>query len=294
MGDDWDDSQCYLQPTEQPQGRFNGRTEHQGGGRGGGRHQRSPRRGGSGQRNGFGERNGGGGGNNFDTLSQAMECLEIYENDIPRVIGRGGSTIQEMERTFRVRIKIDKQTNDNGRKEVKISGREQNDVADAKNKIMDLLGMNERRGGGGGSGGGGSSFYDKKPQNQDEPTFKIIDWNNMDANDDLFVAEKWGHMPPVKKNFYTESEEVSRFSTEFVDKIRLENNKTSVQRNFCDDSERSIPKPVTKFSQVFSNYPEILEQFDKMKFTGPSPIQAQAWPVLLSGEDLIGIAQTGV
>jgi ATP-dependent RNA helicase DDX43 len=28
-------------------------------------------------------------------------------------------------------------------------------------------------------------------------------------------------------------------------------------------------------------------------FEKPSPIQAQGWPVLLQGEDLIGIAQTG-
>ena len=28
-------------------------------------------------------------------------------------------------------------------------------------------------------------------------------------------------------------------------------------------------------------------------FERPSPIQAQAWPYLLSGKDLIGIAQTG-
>lgn len=31
----------------------------------------------------------------------------------------------------------------------------------------------------------------------------------------------------------------------------------------------------------------------KQKFEKPSPIQCQAWPVLLSGKDMIGIAQTG-
>lgn len=31
----------------------------------------------------------------------------------------------------------------------------------------------------------------------------------------------------------------------------------------------------------------------KQGFKIPSPIQCQAWPVLLSGEDMIGIAQTG-
>lgn len=35
------------------------------------------------------------------------------------------------------------------------------------------------------------------------------------------------------------------------------------------------------------------EQIQNQGFTKPSPIQAQAWPVLLKGDDLIGIAQTG-
>lgn len=31
----------------------------------------------------------------------------------------------------------------------------------------------------------------------------------------------------------------------------------------------------------------------KQGFEKPSPIQCQAWPILLSGIDMIGIAQTG-
>ena len=41
------------------------------------------------------------------------------------------------------------------------------------------------------------------------------------------------------------------------------------------------------------NYPDILQEIYKQGFEKPSPIQCQAWPVLLSGMDLIGIAQTG-
>ena len=36
-----------------------------------------------------------------------------------------------------------------------------------------------------------------------------------------------------------------------------------------------------------------MEEIRKQGFEKPSPIQSQAWPVLLNGEDLIGIAQTG-
>lgn len=36
-----------------------------------------------------------------------------------------------------------------------------------------------------------------------------------------------------------------------------------------------------------------MDEIHKQGFEKPSPIQAQSWPVLMSGMDLIGIAQTG-
>lgn len=54
-----------------------------------------------------------------------------------------------------------------------------------------------------------------------------------------------------------------------------------------------IPNPVCKFEQAFHQYPEILDEIYKQSFEKPSPIQSQAWPVLLKGKDMIGIAQTG-
>ena len=47
------------------------------------------------------------------------------------------------------------------------------------------------------------------------------------------------------------------------------------------------------FVQAFAHYPELLEAVQSQQFKDPSPIQCQAWPVLLKGHDLIGIAQTG-
>lgn len=44
---------------------------------------------------------------------------------------------------------------------------------------------------------------------------------------------------------------------------------------------------------VLQAYPDILTEIRKQNFEKPSPIQCQAWPILLSGRDLIGIAQTG-
>lgn len=80
-----------------------------------------------------------------------------------------------------------------------------------------------------------------------------------------------------------------------VRKWRLECNNIVVSRAFADESgeDKPILKPVKTFLHAFHNYPEILEELKKAGFEKPSPIQCQAWPVLLNGEDLIGIAQTG-
>lgn len=80
---------------------------------------------------------------------------------------------------------------------------------------------------------------------------------------------------------------------EEVQLFRQENNNIVVDRTFKKENSLPIPKPCPKFIHAFFNYPEILSEIEKAGFQSPTPIQAQAWPVLLSGEDLIGIAQTG-
>lgn len=79
-----------------------------------------------------------------------------------------------------------------------------------------------------------------------------------------------------------------------VAKFRSENNNIVVCRTFANKEHKTaIPNPVQTFEQAFHQYPEILEEIKKAGFEKPSPIQCQAWPILLSGEDMIGIAQTG-
>lgn len=70
------------------------------------------------------------------------------------------------------------------------------------------------------------------------------------------------------------------------------NNNNIVVRNTSDSNEK-ILNPVQTFAQAFKLYPEIMREIEKQGFQTPSPIQAQSWPILLSGKDLIGIAQTG-
>lgn len=82
-----------------------------------------------------------------------------------------------------------------------------------------------------------------------------------------------------------------------MERIRSENNNISVSHVFedkeVDESLPSIPNPVWKFEQCFADYPDLLDEVLKQGFTKPSPIQSQAWPILLKGHDMIGIAQTG-
>lgn len=82
-----------------------------------------------------------------------------------------------------------------------------------------------------------------------------------------------------------------------MERIRSENNNISVSHVFEDkEGDESLPpilNPVWKFEQCFADYPDLLEEVQKQGFTKPSPIQSQAWPILLKGHDMIGIAQTG-
>ena len=58
-------------------------------------------------------------------------------------------------------------------------------------------------------------------------------------------------------------------------------------------TEEPVPRPVSQFSEA--SLPRYLvEQLQASPgFERPTPIQAQAWPIILSGRDMVGIAATG-
>uniref|UniRef100_A0A8D2LYB8 RNA helicase n=1 Tax=Varanus komodoensis TaxID=61221 RepID=A0A8D2LYB8_VARKO len=60
-----------------------------------------------------------------------------------------------------------------------------------------------------------------------------------------------------------------------------------------DGEKRCIPNPICEFEDAFRHYPDIMVNIRKVGFQNPTPIQSQAWPIILQGFDLIGIAQTG-
>ncbi|KAF7651866.1 hypothetical protein LDENG_00104320 [Lucifuga dentata] len=120
-----------------------------------------------------------------------------------------------------------------------------------------------------------------------------IDWNSLRENKDKYEQMKWKDVPPLKKKFYTEAESVSLLTAEEVSEWRKENNNIFIDDLKEEGGKRPFPNPCQTFLEAFELYPEIMENIDQVGFVKPTPIQSQAWPVLLSGEDLIAIAQTG-
>ncbi|KAG8325871.1 putative ATP-dependent RNA helicase ddx17 [Homalodisca vitripennis] len=54
----------------------------------------------------------------------------------------------------------------------------------------------------------------------------------------------------------------------------------------------NIPNPVFSFEEAgFPDY--VMQEIKRLGFEYPTAIQAQGWPIALSGRDLVGIASTG-
>jgi ATP-dependent RNA helicase DDX5/DBP2 len=56
---------------------------------------------------------------------------------------------------------------------------------------------------------------------------------------------------------------------------------------------KDCPAPIPQFEQLTMLPPYILKKFAAEGFTAPTPIQAQAWPILFAHRDIVGIAKTG-
>ena len=87
-----------------------------------------------------------------------------------------------------------------------------------------------------------------------------------------------------EKNFYVEDKRVSSRSDREVEDFRR-TKEMKVQG-------RNVPRPVTSFDEL--GFPEyIMSTIRAQGFPSPTPIQCQAWPMALSGRDVVAIAQTG-
>lgn len=91
-------------------------------------------------------------------------------------------------------------------------------------------------------------------------------------------------LQPFDKNFYKPHPKAQNRSPEEVDRYRRERVIT-----VCGNG---VPNPIMNFDEI--NFPDfIIQEIRRQGFQEPTPIQAQGWPIALSGRDMVGIAQTG-
>ncbi|EFA12740.2 uncharacterized protein LOC103312134 isoform X2 [Tribolium castaneum] len=116
---------------------------------------------------------------------------------------------------------------------------------------------------------GGPKQYKKKQE--DQQLINLSLWNGIE-------------LKPFRKNFYIPHNNVKNRATQDVDSFR-EVKDIIVRGN-------DVPSPNLCFDE--GNFPEyIMQVILKQGFAEPTAIQSQGWPVVLSGRDLVGIAQTG-
>ncbi|KAH6943659.1 hypothetical protein HPB50_025051 [Hyalomma asiaticum] len=125
-------------------------------------------------------------------------------------------------------------------------------------------GNGDRRGGGGGGSGG---YRNSQPGG----SLRKPDWDRI-------------QLQPFQKNFYHEHPNTANRAPMEVDAYR--------QANEITVKGREVPKPILHFEE--GNFPDyILKAIQAQNYTTPTCIQAQGWPIALSGKDFVGIAQTG-
>ncbi|KAH0584943.1 ATP-dependent RNA helicase dbp2 [Termitomyces sp. 'cryptogamus'] len=124
---------------------------------------------------------------------------------------------------------------------------------------------------GGGGGGGGYGGWDNDKMSNLGGTLRQVDWAHT-------------KLERFEKNFYVEDKRVASRSQSEIDEFRR-SKEIRVQG-------RGVPRPVMSFDEC--GFPEyLLSTIRAQGFESPTPIQCQAWPMALSGRDVVAIAQTG-
>ncbi|GMH33579.1 hypothetical protein BSKO_01413 [Bryopsis sp. KO-2023] len=109
-------------------------------------------------------------------------------------------------------------------------------------------------------------------------------YGERDLNDVQLQAEDYSGISDFQKNFYQEHPTVTSRSEEEVARFRFE-------RQIAVEPPNA-PRPIQSFEEVgFPDY--IMAKIKEANFLEPTPIQAQSWPLALSGFDVVGLAETG-
>ncbi|GFN78187.1 ATP-dependent RNA helicase dbp2 [Plakobranchus ocellatus] len=128
-------------------------------------------------------------------------------------------------------------------------------------------GRNSGRGGGFSGGGFRGSMKGSQPGER----LRKPKW-------DLSTLQKF------EKNFYKEHPNVASRHQEEIRRFHKEKQITV--------SGKALPNPIFTFEE--GNFPDyVMGQIRRNSWQAPTSIQSQAWPIALSGRNLVGIAQTG-
>ncbi|KAK0168720.1 hypothetical protein PV327_002494 [Microctonus hyperodae] len=129
----------------------------------------------------------------------------------------------------------------------------------------------------------GGTYWNSQPQNPNSYNKKQ---NQKKCPGDLLKKPEWDmeSLPVITKNLYVPHPNVRSRTTDDVSKYHI-GKEITVKGN-------NTPLPIQAFEE--SNFPDyVMQEIRKQGFQEPTAIQAQGWPIALSGRDLVGIAQTG-
>lgn len=134
------------------------------------------------------------------------------------------------------------------------------------------------------SSNGNSSYHNSN--NYNNGSSLTNDYKTREKYQDNIQLKKpsFDRLKPILKNIYKEH-------TTVVNRLPIELDKFLNDNNIVVTGERFI-NPIFQFEEC--SYPTIvMNEINKQNFKRPTCIQSMSWPTLLSGHDLVGIAQTG-
>ncbi|XP_055613950.1 uncharacterized protein LOC129760337 isoform X2 [Uranotaenia lowii] len=124
--------------------------------------------------------------------------------------------------------------------------------------------------GAGGVGGNRSGGGTREKWSMDGKQLQKINWSKLE-------------LAPFKKDFYREHAVIRNRSQREVDRF-LEKHDITLIGN--------CPKPIQEFDEIeMPDY--VMNEIEKQGYQRPTPIQAQGWPIALSGLNMVGVAKTG-
>ncbi|KAI0870740.1 hypothetical protein GGS24DRAFT_504496 [Hypoxylon argillaceum] len=131
----------------------------------------------------------------------------------------------------------------------------------------------------------GDDDYDFRKENADPNSFLALAAKGRKKKDIPTHDYSKLDLEPIRKNFWVEPLELSEMTEAELTDLRLELDGIKV-------SGKDMPKPVQKWSQCALSR-KTLDVVGSLGFEKPTPIQMQAFPAIMSGRDVIGVAKTG-